>query len=282
MTRQFSLVPEQGKRALVMGVLNLTPDSFSDGGRYLAADKALQHAISLGEEGADIIDIGAESTRPGAKSISAQEELDRLLPVLEAIRQESAVPISIDTSKPQVMRAAVETGADMINDVYALQAPDALATAADLRVPVCLMHMQGRPRTMQQAPSYGDVVAEVRDFLAGRVAAAEAAGIERERLVIDPGFGFGKTLAHNLQLLVALDRLSDLGLPVLAGLSRKSMLGALLDRDVESRLPGSLALALLAAQQGAAIIRVHDVAPTVDALRVLAAVNDAKDQAEHG
>ncbi len=265
-----------------MGVLNLTPDSFSDGGRYLKADKGLAHAMTLCAEGADIIDIGAESTRPGAKSISLEEELDRLLPVLKAIRRESTVPVSVDTCKPQVMRAAVDMGADMINDINALQAPDALVTAADLAVPVCLMHMQGEPRTMQRLPSYTDVVAEVLEFLAGRVAAAEAAGIPRERLVVDPGFGFGKTLDHNLQLLAALSRFTHLGCPVLAGLSRKSMLGALLNREVEDRLPGSLALALLAAQQGASIIRVHDVAPTVDALRVLAAVNDAKDQAKHG
>jgi dihydropteroate synthase len=255
-------------RPAVMGVLNVTPDSFSDGGNFLPRERALGHARAMVAEGADIIDIGGESTRPGAKPVSVQEELDRVIPVIEALREEVAVPLSIDTSKPEVMRAAVAAGAGFINDVYALRAPGALETAAGLNVPVCLMHMQGEPRTMQENPQYRDVVADVREFLFERVAAAEAAGIARDRIVVDPGFGFGKSVEHNLQLLRGLNALAALGIPVLAGLSRKSMIGKLLGLPVERRLHASLALALLAVQNGANIVRVHDVGPTVEALRM--------------
>jgi dihydropteroate synthase len=223
-------------------------------------------------EGADLIDIGGESTRPGAQPVTAQEELDRVIPVIEALRGETDVPFSIDTSKPEVMRAAVAAGAGFINDVYALRAPGALGAAADLQVPVCLMHMQGEPRTMQDNPRYRDVVADVMNFLSGRIAACEDAGIPRRRLVADPGFGFGKTVEQNLALLRGLNAFRDLGVPVLAGLSRKSMIGKLLDLPVERRLHASVALALLAVQNGARIVRVHDVGPTVEALRMLEAV----------
>jgi dihydropteroate synthase len=255
-------------RPAVMGILNVTPDSFSDGGDFLSRDRAVEHARAMVAEGADIIDIGGESTRPGAKAVSIQEELDRVVPVIEALRDEVAVPLSIDTSKPEVMRAAVAAGAGFINDVYALLAPGALNAAASLNVPVCLMHMQGEPRTMQDNPQYKDVVADVREFLAARVAAAEAAGVARERIVIDPGFGFGKTVEHNLALLRGLNAFTALGVPVLAGLSRKSMIGKLLGLPVERRLHASVALALLAVQNGARIVRVHDVGPTVEALRM--------------
>jgi dihydropteroate synthase len=251
-----------------MGILNVTPDSFSDGGLFAGRDAAVAHARALAAEGADIIDIGGESTRPGAKPVSVQEELDRVIPVIKALREEVAVPLSIDTSKPEVMRAAVAAGAGFINDVYALRAPGALETAAGLNVPVCLMHMQGEPRTMQENPQYRDVVADVREFLFERVAAAEAVGIARDRIVVDPGFGFGKSVEHNLQLLRGLNALAALGIPVLAGLSRKSMIGKLLGLPVERRLHASLALALLAVQNGANIVRVHDVGPTVEALRM--------------
>jgi dihydropteroate synthase len=259
-------------RPAVMGVLNVTPDSFSDGGNFLPRERALGHARAMVAEGADIIDIGGESTRPGAKPVSVQEELDRVIPVIEALREEVAVPLSIDTSKPEVMRAAVAAGAGFINDVYALRAPGALETAAGLNVPVCLMHMQGEPRTMQENPQYRDVVADVREFLFERVAAAEAVGIARDRIVVDPGFGFGKSVEHNLQLLRGLNALAALGIPVLAGLSRKSMIGKLLGLPVERRLHASLALALLAVQNGANIVRVHDVGPTVEALRMVRVV----------
>jgi len=255
-------------RVAVMGVLNVTPDSFSDGGRFVARDAARAQARRLVEEGAAIIDVGGESTRPGALPVSAQEELDRVIPVIESLARELPVPISVDTAKPEVMRAAVAAGAGFLNDVMALRAPAALETAAALKVPVCLMHMQGEPRTMQNAPRYGDVVADVRDFLAGRLAACEAAGIPRDRLVIDPGFGFGKTLEHNLALLRGLRAMAALGVPVLAGLSRKSMIGQALGLPVEQRLHASVALALLAVQNGARIVRVHDVGPTVETLRM--------------
>jgi dihydropteroate synthase len=255
-------------RVAVMGVLNVTPDSFSDGGRFVARDAARAQARRLVEEGAAIIDVGGESTRPGALPVSVQEELDRVIPVIESLVRELPVPISVDTAKPEVMRAAVAAGAGFLNDVMALRTPAALETAAALKVPVCLMHMQGEPRTMQNAPRYGDVVADVRDFLAGRLAACEAAGIPRDRLVIDPGFGFGKTLEHNLALLRGLRAMAALGVPVLAGLSRKSMIGQALGLPVEQRLHASVALALLAVQNGARIVRVHDVGPTVEALRM--------------
>ncbi|HEY9199347.1 MAG TPA: dihydropteroate synthase [Gammaproteobacteria bacterium] len=259
----------------VMGILNVTPDSFSDGGRFLGREAALTQARSLAAEGAAIIDIGGESTRPGAEPVSVQEELDRVIPVIEAVRAEFPVVISIDTSKPEVMRAAVQAGAGLINDVRALREPHALATAAAAAVPVCLMHMQGEPRSMQQEPHYADVVVEVRAFLLERAAQCQAAGIPHERILLDPGFGFGKTLAHNLQLLKRLPMLVDAGYPVLAGLSRKSMIEKLLGLPVDQRLAPSVALAALAVWQGARIVRVHDVAATVQAVRICRAVLQA-------
>jgi len=254
-----------------MGVVNVTPDSFSDGGRFDEPQAAIGRARALIEEGADILDVGAESSRPGARGVSAEEELSRLMPVLEGLR-DCAVPISVDTVKPEVMRAAIAAGASMINDITALRSPGALEAVAKSDVGVCLMHMQGKPRTMQLEPSYRDVVAEVGAFLAERVSAAEGAGIARERIVVDPGFGFGKTAAHNFELLRNLDRFAALGLPVVAGWSRKSTLGAITGRGAEDRLAASLAAALLAVERGARIVRVHDVAATRDALAVLAAL----------
>jgi dihydropteroate synthase len=255
-----------------MGVLNVTPDSFSDGGRYASRAAALARALVMAEEGADIIDVGGESTRPGARPVGEAEELDRVIPVLEALRKRVAVRLSIDTSKPAVMSAAVAAGAWMINDVYGFRRPGALEAAARLRAAVCVMHMQGEPGSMQHDPSYRDVVAEVTAFLAQRVRACEDAGIARDRIVVDPGFGFGKTLTHNLQLLRALSGLAPAGVPVLVGLSRKSMLGVLTGKRVEERLHGSVALAVYAVLKGASIVRVHDVGPTVDALRAIDAV----------
>lgn len=259
-------------RPAVMGILNITPDSFSDGGVFLPCDKAVAQALRMTEEGADIIDIGGESTRPGAQPVSAQEEMDRVLPVIEALHQRLPIPLSIDSSKPEVMRAAVAAGAGFINDVQALRAPLALETAARLKVPICLMHMQGEPRTMQSDPRYANVVPEVRDFLAKRLEICVQAGIPAQRLVVDPGFGFGKTLEHNIELLRGLRRFQDLGVPMLVGLSRKSMIGKALGLAVEHRLHASVALALMAAQNGARILRVHDVGPTVEALRMWTAV----------
>ena len=256
----------------VMGILNVTPDSFSDGGLFFFRSAALERARQMVAEGAAIIDIGGESTRPGSLAVPADEEIRRVVPLIAELAREIPIPISIDTSKPEVMRAAVAAGACFINDVRALQEPGALEAARDAGVPVCLMHMLGEPRTMQQAPRYGDVVEEVAEFLAKRVAACLAAGIPRGRLVLDPGFGFGKTLEHNLALLGGLDRLVALGLPVLAGISRKAMIGALVNREVEDRLAGSLAAAVLAVVKGASIIRAHDVAATVDAVKVASAV----------
>jgi dihydropteroate synthase len=261
-------------RPLVMGIVNVTPDSFSDGGQHLSRDAALAHAHRLIAEGADMIDIGGESTRPGALPVGIQEELDRVLPIIEGLRG-APVPVSIDTFKPEVMRAAVAAGAQMVNDINALQDAAAMNAVAAGDVAVCLMHKQGDPQTMQQQPQYQDVVADVSAFLSERIAAAEAAGIQRKRIVIDPGFGFGKTLAHNLTLLRELKRLTELGVPVLAGLSRKSMLGALTGQDVGQRLPASVAAALIAVQRGASIVRVHDVGATVDALKVWHAVSGA-------
>jgi len=255
-----------------MGIVNVTPDSFSDGGLHLRHEAAIAHAQQLIAEGADIIDIGGESTRPGAHPVGVQEELDRVLPVIEALR-DIAVPISIDTCKPGVMRAALAAGASMVNDINALQEEAAMNAVAASNAAVCLMHKQGTPQTMQQQPHYTDVVAEVGAFLRGRIAAAEAAGIGRERIAIDPGFGFGKTLAHNLALLRHLDDLCKLGVPVLAGLSRKSMLGAITGQDVDHRVAASVAAALIAVQRGAAIVRVHDVRATVDALKIWQAIN---------
>ncbi|MBL8515684.1 MAG: dihydropteroate synthase [Betaproteobacteria bacterium] len=254
-------------RPLVMGIVNVTPDSFSDGGKHLDRRAAIMGARQMLEDGADILDIGGESTRPGAKPASLSEELDRVLPVIEALSGEG-VPLSVDTRKPEVMRAAIAAGAAIINDVNALQAPGALAAVAASQAGVCLMHMQGAPDTMQGDPRYDDVLVEVRDFLVERSDACDAAGIARARIVIDPGFGFGKTLAHNLTLLRDLDRFLETGYPVLAGLSRKSMLGALTGRDARERLAASIAAALLAVEKGAKVLRVHDVKETVDALKV--------------
>jgi len=254
-----------------MGIVNVTPDSFSDGGRHLARDAALAHAYRLLEEGADILDIGGESTRPGSLPVSAQEELDRIMPVIEGL-QGIPVPVSVDTTKPEVMRAALTAGASMVNDIAALQQPGALEAVAASKAAVCLMHMKGMPQTMQEQPHYGDVVREVKEFLHARIAAAEAAGIVRERIVVDPGFGFGKTLEHNLALLRNLGEFLELKAPVLAGLSRKSMLGKITGQDVEQRMPASIAAALLAVQRGASIVRVHDVRETADALKILDAV----------
>jgi len=259
-------------RPCVMGILNVTPDSFSDGGEFLRGDAALDQARRMVQEGAAVIDVGGESTRPGAAPVGVDEELERVLPVIRTLAAELPVPVSVDTSKPEVMRAAVAAGAGLINDVMALRAPGALQAARDAGVPVCLMHMRGEPRTMQQEPVYGDVVAEVLEFLLERVEACVAAGIPRSRLLLDPGFGFGKTLEHNLQLLRGLERFRESGLPLLVGISRKSMLGTLLDKPVGQRLAGSLAAAVLAVQRGAAIVRVHDVGPTVDALKIVQAV----------
>jgi dihydropteroate synthase len=259
-------------RPCVMGILNVTPDSFSDGGAFFSADAALEQARQMVREGAAMIDVGGESTRPGAESVSAAEETARVVPIIRTLAAELPVPISVDTSKPEVMRAAVAAGAGLINDVMALQDPGALEAARETAVPVCLMHMRGEPRTMQRNPVYGDVVAEVLGFLLRRVEACIDAGIPRSRLLIDPGFGFGKTLEHNLQLLRELERFLEPGLPLLVGISRKSMIGTLLDQPVDQRLYGSLAAAVLAVQAGAAIVRVHDVGPTVDALKIVEAV----------
>lgn len=255
-------------RVVVMGILNITPDSFSDGGVFFARDRAVARAHEMLEQGAAIIDIGGESTRPGAQPVSLQEELDRVLPVIEALHASVPAILSIDTSKPAVMRAAVAAGAGLINDVLALRAEGALETAAELGVPVCLMHMQGEPRSMQDSPQYADVLAQVRDFLVERRLACVAAGIPRGRILLDPGFGFGKTLAHNCALLRGLNSLRDLGAPLLVGLSRKSLIGKALGLPVEQRLHASLALAALAVQNGASIVRTHDVAATCDVVRM--------------
>ncbi len=261
-------------RPRVVGIVNVTPDSFSDGGEHASADAAVTHGLQLAGEGADALDIGGESTRPGADEVPVEEELRRVIPVVERLARETSLPISIDTSKPEVMRAAVAAGAGMINDVRALREDGALDAAAGLGVPVVLMHMQGEPRAMQEAPDYDDVVGEVHRFLAERIFAAEMAGIERRRIVADPGFGFGKTLAHNLALLAQLRRFTELGVPVLAGLSRKRSLGELTGREVpRERVHASVAAAVIAAQRGAMLLRVHDVAATVDALKVWAAVS---------
>lgn len=260
-------------RPRVLGIVNVTPDSFSDGGEHATVDAAVAHGLRLVEEGADALDVGGESTRPGAPGVSVEDELRRVLPVIERLAGETSVPISIDTSKPEVMRAAVEAGAGLINDVCALRREGALDAASALGVPVVLMHMQGEPRSMQDAPRYDDVVAEVHRFLTERIFAAEMAGIPKKRIVVDPGFGFGKTLHHNLALLAQLERFTGLGVPVLAGLSRKKSIGELTGRDdPRDRVAGSVAAHLFAAQRGALLLRVHDVAATVDALKVWLAV----------
>ncbi len=255
----------------VMGILNVTPDSFSDGDRYSTVDIALRRSEQMAEQGAAIIDVGGESTRPGAKAVSEQEELDRVLPIIEAIRREIDLPISIDTSKPGVMRAAVAAGAAIINDVFALRADGAIEAAVDLQRPVCLMHMQGEPRNMQIEPHYDDVVGEVTQFLRERVAQCKQAGLGDDLIIVDPGFGFGKRPAHNVELLAGLSQVTEIGVPVLIGVSRKSTLGKITGKDVSQLMPASIAAAVLAVEQGARIVRAHDVAETVDALRVVAA-----------
>jgi dihydropteroate synthase len=256
----------------VMGIVNVTPDSFSDGGKFDTTEKAVAHALQLVEEGADILDIGGESTRPGATPVSLEEELNRVVPVIEALSKVANVPLSIDTYKPAVMRAAIAAGADIVNDVRALQEPGAMEIVAASKVGVCLMHMQGIPQTMQVNPQYEDVVREVNGFLVERLAAAEAAGIVAERVILDPGFGFGKNTEHNLQLLQTLDQTLQIGRPLLVGLSRKSVLGQITGGDVYVRLHASLAASVISTMKGARIVRVHDVKATVDALKVVAAV----------
>ena len=261
-------------RPRVMGILNVTPDSFSDGGRYADGDRALTHARAMLADGADVVDVGGESTRPGATPVAEAEELERVVPVIEALARDGAL-VSVDTMKPGVMRAAIAAGASMVNDVRALQAPGALDAVASGAVAVCVMHMRGLPATMQETPEYVDVVADVRAFLLGRVGACEAAGIARERIAVDPGFGFGKSRAHNLALLARLGEIAAAGYPVLAGLSRKSTLGAITGRGEGDRLAASVAAALIAVERGASIVRVHDVRETVDALAVRQAVIEA-------
>ncbi|MDE2278627.1 MAG: dihydropteroate synthase [Xanthomonadaceae bacterium] len=256
-------------RPRVAGILNVTPDSFSDGGQFADTDAAVAHGLALAEQGADLLDVGGESTRPGAADVSIEEELRRVIPVIEQLAKRTSLPIAIDTSKPEVMRAAVAAGAGMVNDVHALRRDGALEAAAELGVPVCLMHMQGEPRSMQDAPHYDDVVGEVHRFLTDRLFACELAGIDRRKVMVDPGFGFGKNLEHNLALLRALERFADLGSGVYAGLSRKAMIGELTGRKLPAeRAAGSAAAALIAVQRGARLVRVHDVAATVDALAV--------------
>ncbi|HTO49466.1 MAG TPA: dihydropteroate synthase [Burkholderiales bacterium] len=259
------------ERPLVMGVVNVTPDSFYDGGRHAVAAAAIAHARQLAGEGADLLDVGGESSRPGAAPVTVEEELARILPVLEGIA-ELGVPVSIDTTKPEVMRTVLARGAAMINDITALAAPGALELLVASDAAVCLMHMQGSPRTMQADPTYADVTAEVRDFLGARAATCIKAGIAHDRIVVDPGFGFGKTVEHNLTLLARLREIAALGFPVLAGWSRKSSLGRITGRPADDRLAASVAAAMLAVQRGAKIVRVHDVAATRDALAVLAAM----------
>lgn len=265
------------RNPLVMGIINVTPDSFSDGGRFIDPDEALAQARRLVDEGADILDVGGESTRPGAEPVDVAEELERVMPVIERIVADIDVPVSIDTTKADVMRAAVNAGAAMINDVTGLRLPGTLEAAAELNVSVCLMHMQGEPRTMQKNPHYDDVVEDIKGFFERRIAACVSAGIAGDRIVLDPGFGFGKTLEHNLVLLARLGELDRLGYPLLVGISRKSMLGAVTGRErAEERVSASVAAALIAADRGAAIVRVHDVAATVDALKVREAVRSVQ------
>ncbi|HET8902414.1 MAG TPA: dihydropteroate synthase [Saccharospirillum sp.] len=259
----------------VMGVVNVTPDSFSDGGRFNNADAALAQARRLISAGASILDVGGESTRPGATPVSVQQELDRVIPVIETLAPETDVVLSVDTSTPEVMREAARAGAHLINDVRALSREGALQAAIDTGLAVCLMHMQGQPGTMQMSPEYDDVVGEVERYLSERIAACEAAGLQRQQLLVDPGFGFGKTLGHNLSLLKHLDRFRRWGCPVLVGMSRKSMIGDVLGKPVDQRLYGSLAAAVAAAMNGASIVRVHDVAETADAIAVINALHQA-------
>lgn len=263
-------------RPHVMGIVNVTPDSFSDGGKHNSLEQAVEHALRLVEEGADILDIGGESTRPGAAPVALQQELDRVLPVIERLRPVAGVPLSIDTYKPEVMRAAIEVGADIVNDVFGLRQPGALEAIAASRAGVCLMHMQGTPQTMQLDPQYDNVVVEVTDFLEERLRSAVAAGIDAERIVLDPGFGFGKRTVHNVTLLQQLSDLSVLGRPLLVGLSRKSVLGSLTGGDVDARLHASIAASVISAMKGVKILRVHDVKATADALKIVTAVLSEK------
>jgi dihydropteroate synthase len=262
------------KKLQIMGVINTTPDSFSDGGKFDTLDKAVAQARQMIATGADILDIGGESTRPGSQAVDEKQEIARTVPLITAIRQFSAIPISIDTNKSTVMRVAVNAGADIINSIWALRLGDSLQVAAELDVPVCLMHMQGNPDTMQQNPSYQDVVAEVLEFLQARIDAALTAGIATHNIIVDPGFGFGKTLEHNLLLLKSLPAFRKLGVQVLVGMSRKGMIGAILDKPADQRLYGSLSVAVIAAMQGADILRVHDVAETADALAMVRALGE--------
>ena len=276
MTTASSLITEQliaGTMPVIMGILNVTPDSFSDGGEFDHVDAAVARALEMQAQGASMIDIGGESTRPGAQPVDAAQEIERVVPVTAAIRQQSEIPISIDTSKPEVMKAAVQAGANLVNDVNALQAEGAVECCAELAVPVCLMHMQGEPRTMQQNPEYKDVVIDVRDFLLERAQACIDAGIAQNQILLDPGFGFGKTLAHNLQLLSRLNEFCELDFPVLVGVSRKSMFGAILDRPVDERVIGSVAAAVIAYGKDARWFRVHDVVETSDALKICAVLD---------
>ena len=264
------------EKSRVMGVLNVTPDSFSDGGRFLSADAAFEQAASMSKEGADIIDVGGESTRPGAEELPVQQELDRILPVIQSITARLDVAVSVDTSKPEVMQAAVASGAVLVNDVLALQRDGALQAAAGLNVAVCLMHMRGNPRTMQVRPRYKALPAEVIDFLDARVRAGSDAGIDADRMIVDPGFGFGKNDQHNLKLLANLEQFRDLKLPILVGLSRKRTLGNLTGKDAEQRVAAGVAAAVIAVSKGANIVRTHDVGPTVDALKVFDAVRQSR------
>jgi dihydropteroate synthase len=263
-----------GQCAKVMGILNITPDSFFDGGHFTNIDHALKQAEQMVQDGAVILDIGGESTRPGAQIVSAEQELARVIPVIEAIRQRFDCAISIDTSKAAVMRSAIEAGAHIINDVKALSGPNCMETAAELGVPVCLMHMQGEPRTMQADPSYNDVIEDIKHYLLERITQCERAGIAKKNIIVDPGFGFGKTLVQNYQLLNQLQTFATLGCTVMVGMSRKSMIGNLLNNSVEQRLIGSVSCAVIAAMKGAAVIRVHDVKATVEAIKIVSAVDD--------
>ena len=259
-------------RPHVMGIINITPDSFSDGGKYASTDLAVAHALQLVAEGADILDIGGESTRPGAIPVALEDELNRVIPVIQALKKVCQVPLSIDTYKPEVMRQAIAAGADIVNDVNALQAPGALEIVADSNAGVCLMHMQGTPQTMQQDPRYDDVVHEVKAFLEARMSVALAHGIAKERITLDPGFGFGKRTVHNIALIQQLEQLTAIGRPLLVGLSRKSVLGAITGNDEQQRLYAGIAASVISAMKGAKILRVHDVKATVDALKVVAAI----------
>ena len=271
LNRSLNIVPQS---PAIMGVLNITPDSFSDGGQYLQFDQAISKAKQMHAQGADWIDIGGESTRPGAPAVDETEELSRVIPILKALKSELNVKVSVDTSKAVVMRAAIAAGVDMINDVCALQNQDALEAVADDPVPICLMHMQGSPRTMQDNPSYGDVVDDIKHFFDRRIEACLQAGIDTSRLVLDPGFGFGKTLDHNIEILKRFSEFKTFGLPLLAGLSRKSMIGAMLgDRPIEERMVGSVIGAIIAINNGADIVRVHDVLETKDAIEIWQRIN---------